>query len=67
MITNMQARRGLWLLVFAFAGVLTGTAAGIIAYAGGAALTTAFLTGGGAVAGTVALLLAAAHFVVGHG
>lgn len=46
---------------------LVAVIAGLLAHAGGASIPNAILTGGGAFAGTVILLLALAHFLGGRG
>jgi hypothetical protein len=45
-----------------FAAGIVGGVAGVLSHAAGDNIPTAILTGGGAFAGTVALLLAIAHY-----
>ncbi|WP_112604654.1 hypothetical protein [Micromonospora noduli] len=59
------AIRGIWLAITALAGVIVGTAAGILGWAGGLNAPTAVLTGGGAFAGTILLVLTALRFTAG--
>ncbi|RZU53262.1 hypothetical protein EV385_5170 [Krasilnikovia cinnamomea] len=54
--------RPLWTALVVLTAALIAETAGLIAYAGGAGISTAILTGGGAFAGAVAMLLALAHF-----
>jgi hypothetical protein len=51
-----------WIALILIAAVIVGAAAGLLAFAGGANVPTAVLTGGGAFAGTVLLLLALLNF-----
>lgn len=57
--------RWVWLLLILLTAALIAAVAGLLAHAGGASVPNAILTGGGAFAGTVALLLALAHFLGG--
>ena len=57
--------RPLWLGLFLITAAITGGAAGLLAHAGGTNIPTAILTGGGAFAGAIGLLLALAHFLRG--
>jgi hypothetical protein len=57
--------RGVWILVFSLAGLYIGTITGALAYAGGASIPAAVLTGGGAVGGCIALLIAVARYITG--
>lgn len=56
------APRSVWIALVLVVAVIVGAAAGLLAYAGGANAPTAVLTGGGAFAGTVLLLLALLNF-----
>ncbi|GIF21501.1 hypothetical protein BJ973_005054 [Actinoplanes tereljensis] len=49
-------------LLMLFAAAIVGGAAGLLSHAGGNNIPAAILTGGGAFAGTVGLLLAIAHY-----
>lgn len=64
-LTNPTVR-GLWLAIATLTAVIVGTAAGLLAWAGGLNPPTAILTGGGAFAGTVLLILTAMRFTVGE-
>ncbi|GIF41342.1 hypothetical protein [Actinoplanes xinjiangensis] len=55
--------RPLWLAVFVLAATVTGTAAGILAFAGGTNIPLSVVAGGTAFGGSLALLLALAHFM----
>lgn len=57
--------RWVWLLLILLTACLIGGVAGVLAYAGDSNVPGAILTGGGAFAGTVALLLGIAHFTRG--
>lgn len=57
--------RWVWMLLILLAACLVGGVAGLLAHAAGSNVPGAILTGGGAFAGTVALLLGIAHFVGG--
>jgi hypothetical protein len=46
-------------------GVIIGTAAGVLSFAGGANIPTAVIAGGAAFAGAVLLLLALMKFAIG--
>jgi hypothetical protein len=60
--------RNLTLILILITAAFVAAVAGLLAYAGGALVPTAILTGGGAYAGTVALGLAIAHYASGgHG
>jgi len=58
--------RWVWVLVMLLTAALVAVIAGLLAFAGGAVVPTAVLTGGGAFAGTIAVLLGLAHFLNGH-
>lgn len=57
--------RWIWLVVMMLAAGIAGGVAGLLSHAAGNNVPTAILTGGGAFAGTVGLLLAVAHFANG--
>jgi hypothetical protein len=57
--------RAVWIALILLTAALVSTAAGFQAWAGGANVPTAILTGGAAFAGTVGLLLALAHIATG--
>jgi hypothetical protein len=57
--------RAVWIAIMLLTATLVAVAAGFLAYAGGARIPTAVLTGGGAFAGTVALLLALLTYATG--
>jgi hypothetical protein len=59
---SSTSSRAVWLALILLTAALVATAAGFLAHAGGANIPSAILTGGGAFAGAVALLLALAHF-----
>lgn len=59
------APRSVWIAVILLAAVHVGAGAGLLAYVGGANVSTAVLTGGGAFGGTVLLLLALLTFGLG--
>jgi hypothetical protein len=65
--TEMPAGTPRWVCVvlMLLAAALVAGAAGLLAYAGGATVPNAILTGGAAFAGTVFLLLGLAHFLGG--
>jgi len=63
--TTNTASRAVWIALILLCAAFVAVAAGLLAYAGGANVPTAILTGGGAYAGTVLLLLALAHYAVG--
>lgn len=54
--------RAVWIAIILLTAAILAAVAGLLAFAGGANVPTAILTGGGAFAGTVALLLAIAHY-----
>jgi hypothetical protein len=60
-----SATRPLWLGLILLTAAVIASAAGLLAYAGGANIPTAILMGGGAYAGATGLLLAVAHFAQG--
>jgi hypothetical protein len=60
-----SATRPLWLGLFLLTAAIVAGVAGLLAAAGGANLPSAILTAGGAFAGTIAVLLALAHFAGG--
>jgi hypothetical protein len=62
---NNSTARGLWLAITVLAAVIVGTAAGLLAWLGGMNPATAILTGGGAFAGTVVLVLTMVRFTAG--
>ncbi|GAB1693318.1 hypothetical protein [Krasilnikovia sp. M28-CT-15] len=57
--------RWVWILIFALSAIIVGGTAGLLAHSGGASVPGSILTGGGAFAGTLGLLLATAHFAAG--
>jgi hypothetical protein len=57
--------RAVWIAIILLTATLIAAAAGLLAYAGGAKVPTAILTGGGAFAGTVFLLLALLAYATG--
>lgn len=61
--TGPQTPRWVWLLLMLLTAALVAMTATLLAHAGDADLPNAILTGGGAFAGTVALLLGLAHFL----
>jgi heme A synthase len=63
--TNPPTPRSVWIALILMAAVIVGAGAGLLAYAGGANVPMAVLTGGGAFAGTVLLLLALLSFASG--
>jgi hypothetical protein len=63
-LTNSTVR-GLWLAITVLAAVLVGSAGGLLAWVGGMNPPTAILTGGGAFAGTVLLVLTMFRFTTG--
>ncbi|MFG2010784.1 hypothetical protein [Micromonospora sp. NPDC048868] len=54
------------MLLMLLTASLVGCIAGLLAFAAGSNVPAAILTGGSAFAGTVALLLAIAHFAYGQ-
>ena len=54
--------RMVWILIFILIAIIVGETAGLLSYAGGASVPGAILTGGGAFAGALGLLLALGHF-----
>lgn len=62
---NAPTPRAVWIAIILLSAALVAATAGLLAYAGGTNLPTAILTGGGAYAGTVLLLLALAHYASG--
>ncbi len=54
--------RGVWLLVMLLAAGIVSGLAGVLSHAAGNNVPGSVLTGGGAFAGTVGLLLAIAHY-----
>lgn len=58
--------RWVWVLVMLLTAALVAVIAGLLAFAGGATVPAAILTGGGAFASTIAVLLGLAHFLKGH-
>lgn len=60
------AVRGLGLAIATLTAALVGATAGLLAWAGGLNPPTAILTGGGAFAGTLLLVLAAVRFTTGQ-
>jgi hypothetical protein len=65
--TTGTASRAVWIAIILLCAAFAATAAGLLAFAGGSPVPTAILTGGGAFAGTVGLLLALAHYAGGRG
>lgn len=57
--------RGVLTLVVLLVATLVGVIAGLLAFAGGANVPSAILTGGSAFAGAALLQLAVAHFIYG--
>ena len=57
--------RWVWVALMGLAAFIVAGAAGLLAYAGGANIPAAILTGGGAFAGAMLLLLAVAHYASG--
>jgi hypothetical protein len=57
--------RSVWIALILITAVIAGMGAGLLAFASGAHVATAVLTGGGAFAGTVLLLLALFNFASG--
>jgi hypothetical protein len=57
-----SATRALWLALMTFFSLALGAVAGLLDWAGGSNPFTATLTGGGAFAATLLLLLAVVHF-----
>ncbi|MFF0371276.1 MULTISPECIES: hypothetical protein [Micromonospora] len=55
--------RPLWTALIVLTAALVATAAGLLSVAGGVPVPLAIIAGGGAFGGTVALLLAVAHFL----
>ncbi|GHJ11254.1 hypothetical protein TPA0907_56210 [Micromonospora humidisoli] len=63
--SSPRAPRWMWLLLMLlFAGIIGGVA-GLLSYASDDNIPAAILTGGGAFAGALALLLAIAHYTSG--
>jgi len=54
--------RWIWLLLILLGACIIGVTAGLLSYAAGNNIPEAILTGGGAFAGAVGLLLAMAHY-----
>lgn len=57
--------RWIWVALMVLAAVIVAGLAGLLAHAGGANIPAAILTGGGAFAGAMLLLLAVAHYAGG--
>jgi ABC-type transport system involved in multi-copper enzyme maturation permease subunit len=57
-----EVPRWVWVLFIVLIAVIISGLAGLLSFAAGNNVPAAILTGGGAFAGTVALLLAIAHF-----
>jgi hypothetical protein len=62
---NDPAVRGLWLAITTLAAVIVGAAGGLLGWAGGMNPPTAILTGGGAFAGTILIILTVLRFNAG--
>ena len=58
--------RTMWILIFTLIAIIVGGTAGLLSHAGGTTVPGAILTGGGAFAGTLGLLLAVAHYATGE-
>ncbi len=58
--------RWVWALMMLLAAVLIGGTGGLLAYAGGASVPNAVLTGGGAFATAIGIQLALALFLAGR-
>ncbi|MFG1955391.1 hypothetical protein [Micromonospora sp. NPDC048830] len=58
--------RGLWLAIATLTAVIVAAGAGLLAWAGGLNPPTAILTGGGAFAGTLLLILTVVRFTAGQ-
>jgi hypothetical protein len=58
------APRSIWIALVLLAAAIVAVAAGLLAFASGAQLPTALLTGGGAFAGTTAILIALLNFAL---
>ncbi|MEU8048095.1 hypothetical protein AB0B71_28610 [Micromonospora echinofusca] len=65
-LLSNPAVRGLWLAIATLTAALVGATAGLLAWAGGLNPPTAVLTGGGAFAGTVLLVLTVIRFTTGQ-
>ena len=61
-----QTPRSVWIALVLIVATLVGAGAGLLAHAGGANIPTAVLTGGGAFAGTILLLLALLNYALGR-
>ncbi|MFI5837712.1 hypothetical protein ACIA5A_28945 [Micromonospora sp. NPDC051300] len=61
--TPTGSTRPLWAALIVLTAVLVGAAAAMLSIAGGVPIPLAVIAGGGAFGGTVALLLAIAHFL----
>ena len=57
--------RAIWIALVLIIAVMVGASAGLLAWASGASVATAVLTGGGTFAGTVMLLMALLNFALG--
>jgi hypothetical protein len=57
--------RPIYIALILIVGVIIGTAAGVLSFAGGANIPTAVIAGGAAFAGAVLLLLALMKFAIG--
>lgn len=64
---NDPTVRGLWLAITVLAATLTGTAGGLLAWAGGMNPPAAILTGGATFSGTVLLVITMLRFTAGGG
>jgi hypothetical protein len=63
--TPAPTPRSIWIALILIAGVIIGAAAGLLSSASGASVPSAVLTGGGAFAGSVLLMLALLSFATG--
>jgi hypothetical protein len=59
-----ESLRPIWIALILIVAVIVGTSAGLLAFASGAHVAVAVLTGGGTFAGTVMLLLALLKFAL---
>jgi hypothetical protein len=63
--TPSGTSRAVWVALVLIVAVMVGTAAGLLAYAGGQKVPMSILTGGGSFGGAVLLMLALIHFCWG--
>ena len=57
-----EVPRWTWIILIILLAAITGGVAGLLSHAAGSNVPSAILTGGGAFAGTVGLLLSMAHY-----